>query len=188
MGASCWTILVPWDADLGRALARARSRAYAQCPANLRERVESASDEELLRAADLDPDDEETWEEWVAWLATAPPETRYVLAMGPNATGTILDIDHVGEELQLRDGPSFSNAAPPEGMVLQLVPPKPRLAPVRWATPDELEAWFETRRPTTAEVGDASLHGSLDRGSAIAIPVWKDGEPDQILFVGVTGD
>jgi hypothetical protein len=183
VGASGWQTSVPWQPDLALALAAARANEYARMPALNRKRVENTSAAQLIEAADIGiTEDDESWEAWLRWVDRAPPETRYVLAFGPN--GTILDIDHVGPGLQsLAEHPPLGS--PGE---LRIVAPEPGvvLGAVRWATREELIERYDTERPTTIDGDD--WWDSLERGDAIAVVRWDGDRPVEIVFFGVSGD
>lgn len=183
MGASCWKVSVPWQSDLAQALSAAREQAYQDVSNADRAKIERLSDKQLLRSIELDPDDDEdAWNAWSAWLSAAPASTRYALSRAPaGGVGSILDIDHL-------DATVAKEHVRLEGNVnLQLVAPVPQLGGVRWATDDEVSAWFGVER---ADVNDADIDpfDAIERGQAIAVTLWEAGEPRQIVFFGVTGD
>ena len=136
---------------------------------------------ELLAALDLDPDDDDGIAAWTAWLAAAPPATRYAVACGPDGTGSILDIDHV------RAAPASARGGVPRaGAAYVLDAPTPGLGDVRWATRDELVDRYDTDRP--AEVVGDDWYDALERGEAVAIARYADGAPRDVVFCGVSGD
>jgi hypothetical protein len=184
MGASGWVTVVPWREVPADALRDAREKAYALVDAKSRREVETLSDEELLRRIELDPEeDEENYEAWRRWLAAAPKESRYALARSPaGGTGTILDVDTISERETSR---AQREALPTGEELLMLVTPAPGLLSARWATAEELIAWFETERP--AEVGEAGLD-ALERNEVVAFVLWQGDQPREIAFLGVTGD
>jgi hypothetical protein len=183
VGANCWLTKVPWRPNLAGALAAARANAYAQVPKKQRDHAEALSISQLLVALELDRDDDPDYAAWSSWLAAASPETRYVVALGPNGSGTILDIDHAAATTLARG----SIPSVPGGPMLALAATEPGLGTVRWATAQELLDRYETEKPTT--IGDGEeWWDSLERGEAIAVTRWDGDRPIEIVFIGVTGD
>lgn len=186
MGASAWRVSVPWEADLNRALVRARANAYALIEAEQRARCAARSDAHLLAALDIDADDETTFAAWSSWLRSAPPETRFSIAnWAEGGSGSVLDVDHVVEPAP----PPKTPGKTPAGL-LMLQPPKPELGPLRWATAAELIDWFGTEQPgpDTILEGEDLVFDSIPRGAAIAVPAYGSGEPQEVIIFGMTGD
>lgn len=181
MGATCWSVGVPWQEDLEAALAEARAAAYADLPASQRARVENLTDDQLLLHLELDPDDDpDTWDAWAEWLRTVSPETRYAVAFLPmGGTGSVLDVDRVEHQPAPRRAPALVMTTG-----LRLQPPKPGLGVVRPATAEEQVDWFdEDHRSTIAE---DVVFGALARGEAVAVICGEGAR--RIVFFGVTGD
>jgi hypothetical protein len=183
VGANCWLTKVPWRSNLAGALAAARANVYAQVPKKAREHAEALSVSQLLVALELDRDDDPDYAAWSSWLAAASAETRYVVALGPNGSGTILDIDHAAATTLARG----SMPSVPGGPLLALAANEPGLGTVRWATAQELLDRYETEHPTIVGDGD-EWWDSLERGEAIAVTRWDGERPIEIVFFGVTGD
>ncbi len=85
-----------------------------------------------------------------------------VEAAGEEGTGSILDLVHVGES--------------GEFLIARLL------------SEDDLEAAFETTRPTRAMVERLDIFDELDRGTGVCVTVYKDGKPDEYLFAGYSVD
>lgn len=169
-----------WQADLAAALETARAQAYAELPEAARAEVEALTDTRLLHALDLDPDDDELCDAWSRWLAVAPASTRYAVAQGGQGTGSVLDVDHLE--------PVGAHLLAPEGAGV-LLAPLPGLVGLRRATDAELLRWFGTERPTIMTDDDAqAVWDGLTRGDAVAVTLWADDEPRQLVLLGVTGD
>ena len=83
--------------------------------------------------------------------------------MGDSGTGTVIDI------LRITDRPDYFAACP--------IPP------------NKLASQYGTDQPTRGMVeGNLDLFEDIDRGQGRYIIVYKDGEPDEIMFAGYSFD
>ncbi len=183
MGASMWSRTVPYQAEIGAALERARQEAYdegafyrqAADPA-LREIGEEEyvaqwlAEEQARLIAEFgddawEPGDDFTRDEWrAAQIDVTGPDT--LLASQPfSGTHSIIDITGVSEE--------------PEG---GCAAPYPR---------DELIALLGTDRPSAAAVAGAVADQRLEgfyRWAAAYVISYADDKPHTIHFFGHSGD
>jgi hypothetical protein len=80
-----------------------------------------------------------------------------------DGTRSILDLDHIGDE------PDFCTAVPLDEAVLQDL--------------------YGTTRPTRAQVeANMDFLEDVERGHGVVITLYRDGEPDELMFAGYSFD
>jgi hypothetical protein len=198
MGATTWDYFAPYDKDVGAALQRLREQVFRE---GRYERF-TLPPEELdtfqgkPRALDPNapPDQQmqmqegETFFQWAARLqdfankmggvppkpepeSSTKPETidELLEEQGESGTHSVLDIRGVSEE------PEFGAVSPMPS--------------------EELEELFGTDKPTRKMVEDKSVDHSLVEHPLVCEPwqgvyftVYRDGRPDELFFIGTSGD
>src|SRR4051794_29749395 len=95
--------------------------------------------------------------------ARHPSIAAALRASDADGTRSILDIDHIS------DIPDFSAACPLSDVTIQ-----------------EL---YGTTRPTREQVeDDMAFLDDIERGEAVFSVLWKDGQPDEVMFAGYSCD
>jgi hypothetical protein len=176
MGASGWKYYTPYQADISKALQELRQAVFRAGDYHQREPFWR----EMSFEDYLPPDPEFTDEDRAEYLASfqqlqalqEPTSIETLLEWnGEDGTHSILDIDNVAPDTQ-------AGAAAPLSL-------------------NQREAFFGTGEPThkiIERVGETALYRYLQkeigryRSQATYIIVYKDGVPDEILFIGYSGD
>jgi hypothetical protein len=185
MGASTWVCFTPWTDDAEAALQRLRRETFAagdyhQGPdVSLRTLMDRMTDaqraqfEEKMRPMreflGLQPWERSPWDESPGEAVPGggpPPRTvdEAVARAGDEGTHSILDITRTADFFAAR-----------------AAAPLPDIA---------LRRNLGTMRPDRARVEDryAQVAGELDRWECVYLTVYRDGEPHELAFIGLTGD
>ncbi|MFO0546863.1 MAG: hypothetical protein U0271_00680 [Polyangiaceae bacterium] len=143
MGASGWDYWVPYESDIGSALAKLREKAFAEG-----DYYKGFGEYQVKSPTSIDD------------LFKQMEE----VGLSTEGAHSILDMERVGET------PDFAVVAP--------------------LTDDQLDALFDTTKPTRAQVeAEKSLIESLrERWEGTYIVAYEGDTPKEIFFVGFSGD
>ena len=169
MGASSWTYLTPYQANIQEALQGLRQVIFQQGAYYTEEAFINAIDEEEVSKG-LSPEYAQVFRQALQDLRSEPqpssPQTIDELLERNAESGThsILDIDTVSET------PGFGKVAP--------------------LTEQKLLEMFDTTQPTwnMIETKIEEIQALRERWMGTYIIVYQDGLPNQILFTGFSGD
>jgi hypothetical protein len=159
MGGCFWDYFVPYDDDVGTALQKLRNEVFRTGKYS-HSRIDP-SDEDLEELPDLAEEEPVKEPESIEELLEQEAE---------NGTNSILDITHVSEE------PEFSAVSP--------------------MPPERIYEIFGTEKPTREMVEGKRGYPELTDENPLAnegwrgayFTVYRDGKPDEIYFVGSSGD
>lgn len=169
MGASAWIYFVPYQPDINKALQALREEVFRS--GKYFKMQHSAWDDDNITVP-LPPELIDALREEANYYASLPePKSPDELLHYNAAAGThsIIDITRVSTS------PEFGSASP--------------------LTPQELFTIFGTEKPTRAvidKIGENQLFTHVtelrQRWEGAYIIVYKDEQPDEILFIGFSGD
>jgi hypothetical protein len=170
MGASAWIYFTPYQPDPEAALQKLRNEVFARGEYYKPWDAASSWHAELSQAP---PEERAAMEDFLRSLPPSPlqppeplPATIQELLelYGASSTHSILDIERISDRLD------FAAAAP--------------------LGEEELLASYGTRQPTREQFESCSLVWSdpPQRGQAVYFVVYKNGQPDEIAFLGNSGD
>ena len=173
MGASSWNYFVPFQKDLSKALQELRETVFLRSEYYRRDSFwKEMTFEDFLPPGMDEEETTEFLEEFQRLQALPEPTSIETLIQwnGEDGTHSIIDIHEIAATS------SFGAVAP--------------------LSSEELKRFFGTNKPTRAMIerkGNdlfAFLQQEMGRyrGEGTYIIVYKDGEPDEIYFVGYLGD
>jgi hypothetical protein len=168
MGASEWFYFTPYQPDPEAALQKLRNEVFAR--GEYYKPWDPVSQFRLM-LSQAPPEEREAMEQYLQSLPPSPLEPpdpppasiRELLEFNAESgTHTILDITHTSDRI------AFAAAAP--------------------VAEEVLLANYGTTQPTREQVESSPLGVSLERWQAVYLVVYKDGQPQEIAFLGCSGD